>query len=81
MIITFGSINVDFVYEVEEMPQPGQTLLAKGFRTEAGGKGANQALAAARDGADSEGEPGEFLDLLLGNLDQPVDQRPGKFGR
>ncbi len=52
MIITFGSINVDFVYEVEEMPQPGQTLLAKGFRTEAGGKGANQALAAARDGAE-----------------------------
>ncbi|TNM63515.1 ribokinase [Aliirhizobium smilacinae] len=52
MIITFGSINVDFVYEVEDMPQPGQTLLAKGFRTESGGKGANQALAAARDGAE-----------------------------
>jgi len=52
MIITFGSINVDCVYEVEEMPQPGQTLLARGFRTEAGGKGANQALAAARDGAE-----------------------------
>lgn len=52
MIITFGSINVDCVYEVDEMPQPGQTLLAKGFRTEAGGKGANQALGAARDGAE-----------------------------
>lgn len=52
MIITFGSINVDFVYEVEEMPQPGQTLLANRFRAEAGGKGANQALAAARDGAE-----------------------------
>ncbi|MGF9566006.1 ribokinase [Neorhizobium sp. BT27B] len=52
MIITFGSINVDFVYEVEDMPQPGQTLLAKKFRTESGGKGANQALAAARDGAE-----------------------------
>jgi ribokinase len=52
MIITFGSINVDFVYEVEEMPQPGQTLLSKRFRTESGGKGANQALAAARDGAE-----------------------------
>ncbi len=52
MIITFGSINVDFVYEVEEMPQPGQTLLARRFRTESGGKGANQALAAARDGAE-----------------------------
>jgi ribokinase len=52
MIITFGSINVDFVYEVEEMPQAGQTLLAKRFRTESGGKGANQALAAARDGTE-----------------------------
>ncbi|MDH7803824.1 MULTISPECIES: ribokinase [unclassified Rhizobium] len=52
MIITFGSINVDFVYEVEDMPQPGQTPLTKSFRTEAGGKGANQALAAARDGAE-----------------------------
>ncbi|MFK0383990.1 ribokinase [Agrobacterium sp. NPDC090273] len=52
MIITFGSINVDFVYEVEDMPQPGQTLLARRFRTEAGGKGANQGLAAARDGAE-----------------------------
>ncbi len=52
MIITFGSINVDFVFELTDMPQPGQTLLAKGFRTEAGGKGANQALAAARDGTD-----------------------------
>ncbi len=52
MIITFGSINVDFVYEVDEMPQPGQTLLARKFRTESGGKGANQALAAARDGAE-----------------------------
>ncbi|MGK6317225.1 ribokinase [Neorhizobium sp. DT-125] len=52
MIVTFGSINVDFVFSVAEMPQTGQTLLAAGFRTEAGGKGANQALAAARDGAD-----------------------------
>jgi ribokinase len=52
MIITFGSINVDFVYEVEEMPQAGQTLLARRFRTESGGKGGNQALAAARDGAE-----------------------------
>ncbi|MBU1314559.1 MAG: ribokinase [Alphaproteobacteria bacterium] len=52
MIITFGSVNVDFVFEVEDMPQSGQTLLAKKFRMEPGGKGANQALAAARDGAE-----------------------------
>src|SRR3546814_19289157 len=52
MIVTFGSINVDFVYEVSDMPRSGQTLLATGSRTQAGGKGANQALAAARDGAE-----------------------------
>ncbi|MEZ2128218.1 MULTISPECIES: ribokinase [unclassified Sinorhizobium] len=52
MIVTFGSINIDFVFTMETMPTPGQTLLARTFRTEAGGKGANQALAAARDGAD-----------------------------
>ncbi|WP_331375297.1 ribokinase [Sinorhizobium chiapasense] len=51
MIIDFGSINVDLIFTVHEMPQAGQTLLATGFRTEAGGKGANQAVAASRDGA------------------------------
>ncbi|MDE3775534.1 ribokinase [Sinorhizobium meliloti] len=51
MIITFGSINADLIFTVEDIPQPGQTLLAEQFRTEAGGKGANQAIAAARDGA------------------------------
>ncbi|WJR68782.1 ribokinase [Neorhizobium sp. CSC1952] len=52
MIVTFGSINVDFVFSVAAMPQPAQTLLATSFRTEAGGKGANQVLAAARDGSE-----------------------------
>ncbi|WP_374828862.1 ribokinase [Paenochrobactrum pullorum] len=52
MIITFGSINVDFMFQLTEMPRAGQTLLANDFHTEAGGKGGNQALAAARDGAE-----------------------------
>jgi ribokinase len=51
MIVSFGSINTDLIYLVDEIPQAGQTILAVGSRTEAGGKGANQALAAARDGA------------------------------
>ncbi len=50
MIVVFGSINVDFVFPVEALPVPGQTLLARRMRTEPGGKGANQAVAAARDG-------------------------------
>ena len=51
MIVVFGSINVDFVFQVDALPIPGQTLLARRMRTEPGGKGANQAVAAARDQA------------------------------
>lgn len=39
MIITFGSINVDFMFQLTEMPRSGQTLLAHDFHTEAGEKG------------------------------------------
>lgn len=51
MIVTFGSLNADFVFEVEASPMAGQTIAARSFRVEAGGKGANQAAAAALDGA------------------------------
>jgi ribokinase len=51
LITVFGSINADMIFELEQLPVPGQTLLARSFRIEAGGKGANQAVAAARDGA------------------------------
>jgi ribokinase len=46
-----GSINVDLVARVARMPRAGETLLASGFARHAGGKGANQAVAAARLGA------------------------------
>lgn len=52
MIVTFGSLNADFVFEVEASPMPGQTIAARRFHVESGGKGANQAAAAARDGAE-----------------------------
>ncbi len=51
MILVFGSINVDFVYEVDVLPGPGETRLASDFQVLPGGKGANQAVAAARAGA------------------------------
>ena len=51
MIVNFGSINADLIFTVSALPDAGQTLMAQGFHTEAGGKGANQALAAALDGA------------------------------
>lgn len=52
MVIVFGSINLDLIFSMETLPAPGETRLARGMRTEPGGKGANQAAAAARDGAE-----------------------------
>jgi ribokinase len=46
-----GSINLDLVARVEQLPRPGETLSASSFDRIPGGKGANQAVAAARLGA------------------------------
>jgi len=51
MIAVFGSLNMDFVVRVEKLPAPGETVLGSEFVTLPGGKGANQAYAAARLGA------------------------------
>lgn len=51
-VIVLGSLNVDLVTSVETHPSPGETVLGNGLDRYAGGKGANQALAAARAGAD-----------------------------
>jgi ribokinase len=51
MIIVFGSINLDLIFNLPNIPQPGETVLGPATRIEPGGKGANQAVAAARDGA------------------------------
>ncbi|WP_428032887.1 ribokinase [Ancylobacter sp.] len=52
MILVFGSINMDLVAAVTAIPRPGETVLSPGYRTLFGGKGANQAVAAARMGSD-----------------------------
>lgn len=46
-----GSINLDLVAFADRMPEPGETLRGSGFQRNLGGKGANQAVAAARAGA------------------------------
>ncbi len=51
MIIVIGSINLDLIASVERLPDPGETVAGDAFKTAPGGKGANQALAAARAGA------------------------------
>jgi ribokinase len=50
MLIVFGSINMDMFLPVGRFPAPGETVLAGGYEMMPGGKGANQALAAARTG-------------------------------
>jgi len=49
-IVVVGSINMDLVARCREIPRPGQSLIGTGFDTTPGGKGANQAVAAARLG-------------------------------
>jgi len=51
LIVVLGSVNVDLVLRCPALPLPGQTVHGQDFRTLPGGKGANQAVAAARLGA------------------------------
>ncbi|KQS65299.1 ribokinase [Rhizobium sp. Leaf371] len=51
MITVFGSINMDLIATTARLPKPGETVTGNSFTTAAGGKGANQALAATRAGA------------------------------
>lgn len=65
-IISFGSMNIDKVYQVEHFVLPGETILAKGAQLNVGGKGLNQSVAASRAGirvlhAGAIGEDGELL--------------------
>ena len=51
-IVVVGSSNTDMVVKVPHIPAPGETILGSDFMIIPGGKGANQAVAAARAGAD-----------------------------
>jgi ribokinase len=50
LIIVIGSINLDLIATVDRLPAAGETVPGDSFKTAPGGKGANQALAAARAG-------------------------------
>src|SRR3954465_1308441 len=50
-VLVVGSINVDLVVTLEPLPEPGETVSGGRFARHGGGKGANQAVAAARLGA------------------------------
>jgi ribokinase len=52
-IVVVGSLNMDFAVRVRELPAPGETVLGSNFQMFPGGKGGNQAVAAARLGGQS----------------------------
>ena len=78
MIAVFGSVNIDLVTPVARIAAPGETVMGDAYEAVPGGKGANQALAARRAGADvlmagAVGRDG-FADLALALLrDAGVD--------
>lgn len=47
-IIVIGSCNTDMVIKADRLPVPGETIIGGSFMMNPGGKGANQAVAAAR---------------------------------
>jgi len=78
MITVFGSINLDLVVALPRLPTAGETVSGRDHQTFPGGKGANQALAARRAGAEVRmvGAVGQdsFAELALQNLrDSGVD--------
>lgn len=52
-VLVIGSVNIDHVYNIEKMPEVGETMAAKSSNTFFGGKGANQAVASSLFGADT----------------------------
>jgi ribokinase len=49
-IYNLGSVNIDYVYRVPHLPEPGETLASTSFNSGLGGKGANQSIAVAKAG-------------------------------
>jgi ribokinase len=87
VITVVGSINLDLIAAMDRLPEPGETVLGNNFRTAPGGKGANQALAAARAGArvrmvgavGRDSFAGDALSLLeAGGVDLSLVARTGE---
>lgn len=65
-VLNFGSLNIDYVYQVDHFVQPGETMSSLSLQVNCGGKGLNQSVALARAGvevwhAGCIGPEGEFL--------------------
>jgi len=69
-VLNYGSLNIDHVYQVDQIVQPGQTIDSYGVNVFPGGKGMNQSIAIARAGcrvyhAGNIGADGQFMKELL----------------
>ena len=87
-ILNFGSLNIDYVYSVNQFVSPGETISCASYNQYCGGKGLNQSLALARAGADvwhagKIGVEGQFLkdrlakDGVKVNFVEVVDEPTG----
>lgn len=77
-VCILGSMNIDLVLKIDNLPQVGETILSKSLEKIPGGKGANQAVAARRSGAQvsmiskiGKDDNGKFLkgELIKDNID------------
>lgn len=85
-ILNFGSLNIDYVYQVEHLVRPGETLSSVDRKVFAGGKGLNQSIAMARAGAKVYhagvvGEEGVFLTEILRRNDVDTEYIEKEIGQ
>lgn len=71
-ILNFGSLNYDYVYSLDHIVKPGETISSSAFQVFCGGKGLNQSVALARAGASvyHAGLVGNDGDMLLAACDE-----------
>ena len=71
-VLNFGSLNLDFVYSLDHIVKPGETISSTGLEINCGGKGLNQSVALARAGAQvfHAGLVGEDAGMLLAACDE-----------
>lgn len=87
-VLNIGSMNLDYVYQVDHIVQPGETISSGGMNIFLGGKGMNQSIALAKAGVEvyhggmigEDGQP--FLDACkeYGVKDEYIRKVPGKTG-
>ena len=80
-VVVLGSLHYDIMMDAPDRPRKGETVAGRSWRPKCGGKGGNQAVAAARHGADTRmvGAVGrdDFGEALLANLDRAGVDRTG----